>query len=266
MYLPKLLAFLLIATICLGQNAKYSTSAPSPSTESSQSAFASARLLLQQGKYDEAITQLQNLKATNPALKGLSRELGAAYYQKGEFLKAVDNLKTAHAEDLSDNESTQLLGLSYYLAGRPADAIPYLDKVQSWFPRANVDAAYILGICYIQTKDYPKARTAFARMFDVPPDSAAGYLFTARMLLRQEFDPVAEEYAQKAAALDPKLPGAHLLLGELFLYKSRVPEAIQQFQKACQNAFGDAPDWPIIARIGWPLLDQFAEPHCIHIG
>jgi len=42
---------------------------------------------------------------------------------------------------------------------------------------------------------------------------------------------VAEEYAQKAATLDPKLPGAHLLLGELFLYKSRVPEAIEQFQK-----------------------------------
>ncbi len=46
-------------------------------------------------------------------------------------------------------------------------------------------------------------------MFDVPPDSAAAYLFTARMLLRQEYDPVAEEYAQKAAALDPKLPLAH---------------------------------------------------------
>src|SRR5260370_14637390 len=68
-------------------------------------------------------------------------------------------------------------------------------------------------------------------MFDVPPDSAASYLFTARMLLRQEFDPVAEEYAQKAAALDPKLPLAHFLLGELYLFKSRVPEAIAEFQK-----------------------------------
>src|SRR5258706_3883677 len=189
MYLPKLLAFLLIATICLGQDAKDSTSAPSPSTESSQPVFASARLLLQQGKYDEAITQLQNLKATNPALRGLSRELGAAYYQKGEFLKAVDNLKTAHAEDLSDNESTQLLGLSYYLAGRPADAIPFLEKVQSWFPRANVDAAYILGICYIQAKDYPKARTAFARMFDVPSDSPGATRLSARRVLLQEFGP-----------------------------------------------------------------------------
>jgi len=40
--------------------------------------FSSARLLLEQGKYDEAISQLQSLSASNPALKGLARELGVA--------------------------------------------------------------------------------------------------------------------------------------------------------------------------------------------
>jgi tetratricopeptide (TPR) repeat protein len=125
----------------------------------------------------------------------------------------------------------QLLGISYYLANRPADAIPALERVQTWFPNANVDAAYILGICYIQTKDYPHARSAFAKMYGVRDESAASYLFTARMLLRQEFSPVAEEYAQKAAALDPKLPLVHFLLGELYLYHSKIPEAIAEFQR-----------------------------------
>ena len=74
-------------------------------------------------------------------------------------------------------------------------------------------------------------RIAFVRMFNVPADSAASYLFTARMLLRQGFDPIAEEYAQKAVALDPKLPLAHFLLGQLYTYKSRIPEAIAEFQK-----------------------------------
>ena len=61
-----------------------------------------------------------------------------------------------------------------------------------------MDAAYILGICYIETKDYSNARKAFAKMFAVPPDSAASYLFTARMMLRFDLDVVAEEYAKKA--------------------------------------------------------------------
>jgi len=58
-------------------------------------------------------------------------------------------------------------------------------------------------------------------MFEVPPESPAAYLFTARMLLRQEFYPIAEEYAQKAIDLDPKLPLAHHFLGELYLYNRR---------------------------------------------
>lgn len=186
---------------------------------------------MQQGKLDDAIAELQTIEASKPDAKGLDLELGTVYYKKSDYPKAIEYLTKATAADPNNNEAQQLLGLSYYLGGHPAQAIPLLEKVQAWFPRANVDASYILGICYIQTKDYPQARKAFAKMFDVPSDSAASYLFTARMLLRQEFDPVAEEYAQKAVALDPKLPLAHFLLGELYLYKSRLPEAIAEFQK-----------------------------------
>jgi len=186
---------------------------------------------MQQGKFDDAIANLEALRSGNPHAQGLDLELGTAYYKKSDFPKAIEYLKKASATDPRNGEATQLLGLSYYLGGHPADAIPLLEQVQGWYPRANVDAAYILGICYIQTKDYARARTAFARMFEVPPDSAASYMFTARMLLRQEFDPIAEEYAQKAVALDPKLPLVHFLLGELYLYKSRIPEAMAEFQK-----------------------------------
>jgi tetratricopeptide (TPR) repeat protein len=193
--------------------------------------FVSSRHLLQQGKYDDAISQLQNIASRDPNAKGLPHELGAAYYQKGDYVKATQYLQQASQQDPNDNEAIQLLGLSYYLSGRPADAIPHLEKVQSWYPRANVDASYILGMCYMQTHNYDQARKAFARMYEVPEDSAASYLFAARMLLRQEFEPVAAEYAQKAVSLDPKLPHAHFLLGELNMFKSKIPEAIAEFKK-----------------------------------
>ncbi len=211
--------------------------APDPSPDA---AIAEARRLSQQGKFDEAIAQLEALAAKQPDGKGLSHELGVVYYKKGDYLKAVASLKKALEENPSDSEAVQLTGLSYYLAGRPAEAIAPLEKVQTWYPSANVDAAYILGVCYIQTKDYPDARKAFARMFAVPADSAASYLFTARMLLRQDFTPVAEEYAKKAVELDPKLPLTHSLLGEIYLYKSRLPEAIEQFQKELELNPGEA--------------------------
>ena len=193
--------------------------------------FAEARRLMQQGKYDAAIEKLQDLAAKSPKPAGVSHELGMAYYKKADYLKAAEYLKQATAENPDDKEAVQLLGLSYYLAGRPAEAIPYLEKVQAWYPRANVDASYVLGISYIQNKDYPNARKAFATMFDLPPESGAAYLVTARMLFRQEFLPIAEEYAQKAIAVDPKLPLAHQLLGEVHMYMSKIPEAINDFQQ-----------------------------------
>ena len=243
--MPKVrwLCFILCSTLTFsGSEAARQVPQPeqaAPSVESSRASssqpstadFDEPRRLLQQGKYDEALATLHDIEEKHPATPGLSHEFGIAYYKKGDYLNAMASLRKAQEENPSDREAVQLLGLSYYLAGRPAEAIPPLEQVQAWFPTANVDAAYILGICYIQTKDYPHARVAFAKMFGVPPESAASYLFTARMLLRQDFGPVAEEYAQKAAALDPKLPLVHFLLGELDLYHSKISEAIAEFQK-----------------------------------
>jgi tetratricopeptide (TPR) repeat protein len=220
--------------------------------------FDEARRLSQQGKYDDALAALHQLESAHPGMKGLSHEFGVAYYKKGDYSSAIVSLKKAQEENAGDSEALQLLGLSYYLAQRPADAIPELERVQTWFASANVDASYILGICYIQTKDYPHARKAFAKMFDVPADSAASYLFTARMLLRQDFGPVAEEYAHKAVALDAKLPLAHQLLGELYLYHSQFDEAIAEFRKELEINPGSAAAYYKLAD-GYSRVQKFDE-------
>jgi len=134
------------------------------------------------------------------------------------------------AEDPQDREAVQLRGLSLFQLGRPAEAIPYLKQVQSWIGSASVDSNYVLGLCYIHTQNYDEARRSFAQLYGVPPDSGAAHLFLARMLLRQEYDPIAEQNAKQAAALDPKLPLVHYLLGEFYLYKSNVEKAIQEFE------------------------------------
>src|SRR5467141_3773175 len=217
-----------------------------------------ATLLMQQGKNEEALKFLESIAAAEPARRGVVRQIGIVYYRKNDFLKAAASFKKALEEDPGDNEAVQLLGLSYYLAGRPSEAIGPLEKVQTWYPSANVDASYILGICYLQTKDYARARKAFAKMFGVAPDSAASYLFTARMLLRQDFGPAAEEHARKAVELDSRMPRAHLLLGELYLYKSRVPEAIEQFEKELELNPGEAAVYYKLAD-GYSRLQKYEE-------
>jgi len=224
------LAGVLLALLPQSDSAKAPQSRPQASVPSA-SPFAEAQHLLELGKFTEAITQLEVMQNQTPPPKGLAHELGVAYYKKGDYPNAILNLQKALKENPDDGEATQLTGLSLYLAGRPAEAIPYLQKVQSWYPRANVDAAYILGVAYIQSNQFPQAREAFAKMFGVPGDSAAAYLFCARMLLRLDFTAATEDYGLKAVSLDPKLPMAHYLLGELYLYQSKTAQAIAQFEQ-----------------------------------
>jgi predicted Zn-dependent protease len=62
---------------------------------------------------------------------------------------------------------------------------------------------------------YDDARRAFATQYRFPPDSPSAYLLAARMMLRREYLPTAESTAQKALTLNPNLPMAHLLLGQI---------------------------------------------------
>jgi len=202
-----------------------------PNSEShASSRLSESRTLIEQGKLDDAIQQLRQLQVAEPTAKGVNHELGIAYFRKSEFLQAVNAFTKAMEEDPQDREAVQLRGLSLFQLGRSAEAIPYLKQVQSWIGPANVDANYVLGLCYMHTQNYEEARRSFAHMYGVPPESASAHLFLARMLLRQGYDPIAEQNAQKAAAMDPKLPLVHYLLGEFYLYKSNVQKAIEEFE------------------------------------
>jgi tetratricopeptide (TPR) repeat protein len=199
--------------------------------QSEKDALATARSLLQQGRNDEAIAWLTNVAATHPELKGVNHELGVAYYREGEYLAASDYLQRAWNENKGDRDAVQLLGLSYYFSGRPIEAIPALERVRSWRPNANIDAMYILGICYAVAERDADARGMFAQLYGVSADSAAAHLLVARMLLRLGFDPVAEREVRAAILISPQLPLAHFTLGELSLYAGNYPRAVQEFKE-----------------------------------
>ena len=220
-------ALVLSASFILGQNT--TTAKPNESSGTSTQ-LSEATRLVEGNNLDEAIQKLRALQAENVEPEGVEHELGLAYYRKGDFLQAQNAFAKAMERNPNDRESIQLRGLSLYQLGRPAEAISYLKQVQSWIGGANVDANYVLGLCYMHTQNYDEARKSFAQMYGAEPDSAAAHLFLARMLLRQGYDPIAEQAAQKAAALDPKLPLVHYLLGELYLYKSNVSKAIEEFE------------------------------------
>jgi len=222
-------------------------------TRQEDEALAAARSLFQQNKNDEAIAQLKALAARRPGMPGINHELGVAYYRKGEYLEAAKYLAHAWKENPEDRDAAQLLGLSYYFSAKPAEAIPPLEKIRSWNPTSHTDAMYILGLCYVLTKNYSQALETFARLYGVGADSAPAHLLFGRILLRQGFDPVAEQEIRKALSLSPQLPLAHFTLGEFHVFKADHGKAVREYETELAINPGYAPALTRLGEVYWRL-------------
>lgn len=204
------------------------------SAKSQPNPIEQAEFLLSSGKIDAAISVLSTISRTASNESQISHLLGMAYYQKTDYERAVEQLSRAIKGSPEDSrqyrQDVQMLGLSHYLLGHIKEAVPYLEQVKNWAPD-NVEMAYTLGISYIQSHNPDKAREAFARMFSVSPASASAYLINAQMMIRQQFEEFAEKELQKALELDPKLPQANFLLGEMAIYHANLDQGIEFLKK-----------------------------------
>jgi tetratricopeptide (TPR) repeat protein len=187
---------------------------------------AEVRKLIDDGKATEAIARLEKLGDQTPELAYL---LGVAYYHADDYPHAIERLTAVRGKLTRDTlqwrEATQVLGLSLYVTGRYADAIPLLEDTRAWAP-GNLELGYVLGQAYIQTRQPDRARVALAQTFAVPPDSAAAHVVNAQMMLRLELEPLAEAELKQALAKDPKTLRANYLLGQLALFRGRLDESI----------------------------------------
>ena len=205
-----------------------------PSSKSQPNQVEQAESLLSSGKIDAAIKLLSTISRSASNETQISHLLGLAYYQKADYEGAVEQLSRALKGSPEDSrqyrQDVQMLALSHYLLGHIKEAIPYLEQVKNWAPD-NVEMAYTLGISYIQSHNPDKARESFARMFSVSPGSASAYLINAQMMIRQQFEEFAEKELQKSLELDPKLPQANYLLGEMAIYHANLEPGIEFLKK-----------------------------------
>jgi tetratricopeptide (TPR) repeat protein len=202
-----------------------------------------ARALINAGKPRDAIAMLEKIRAGGASLPEIAQLLGVAYYHADDYSRAIE-LLTPLVDRLPEDsterrETVQVLGLSLYLAGRFAEAVPRLEATRAW-ASGNQQLAYVLGQAYIQTRQPAKAREVLAALFGVPPESAAAHLIAAQLMIRLEHEALARPELERALTLDPKLPRANFLLGQMALFRGRLDEAIALTERELAINPGDA--------------------------
>ena len=154
---------------------------------------------------------------------------GVDLYQQQQYSQAIqilgDAVKSEDPKSSDYKESVLIIGQSYFMLSQAPKAIPWLEKV----PTVN-EANYMLGYAYLQTSQRQQSEIAFARLFGLAPDSAAGHLLAGQMMLKKEYETEAVAEVNQALLLNPKLPEAHFLLGEVAIYRGRLEEGIAEMK------------------------------------
>jgi tetratricopeptide (TPR) repeat protein len=229
---------LVCAVACFGWQLGAQQSAPASSASAGASqavpTLEQAQQLTAKGRLDQSLEELDALARLGPEPPGAERLRGFIYYQQNKFSEADTAFAKALEQDPKDAEALQMRGVTLFRMGKPAEAIPLLEQAHASVPNANIDPNYVLGVSYMQVRRYDDARHAFAAQYNFEPDSAPAYLLAARMFLHQEFVQAAEESARKALQLNPGLPLAHQLLGEIALSRNNTSGAIVEFEKEKQ--------------------------------
>ena len=109
-------------------------------------------------------------------------------------------------------------------------AAPLLEAASAASPE-RPDLARASGLCYLRLHNARGARLAFARLFNVPPDSAQARLLTAKMMIAEQLEDMAEAELREAVRLGPKLPELHFMLGEIALFHNDIDSGISEMQQ-----------------------------------
>ncbi|HET9369387.1 MAG TPA: tetratricopeptide repeat protein [Vicinamibacterales bacterium] len=167
-----------------------------------------ARELVETGKYEEAIDQLQAFLRDEPTLlPRLSRELTA----KAHGLRA---------QQLAD-------------ARNFSEAIPHYRAFLEVMPQDG-NGWSGLGVALIASGQPADAAAAFQRAVEADPTNAGFHQNAARALLDRGSIPEASAHAERAVALDGANPGAHDVLARTLIARGRYADARREFERALQ--------------------------------
>lgn len=179
------------------------------------------------GRYDEAIVEYRKAVDAAPRDAAFQFNLALAYYKSAQVPAAAATFATVVSLKPDHLNARLLLGDCYLQMGRFQDAIDQLALWEADYGD-NPAFAYILGSALIETDRLDQGQRLIDRIFS-KGDSAEAHLLMATVHLRRTDNPAALGELQKAAALNPKLPLVHSLMGRALLRTGDQEAAAQAF-------------------------------------
>jgi tetratricopeptide (TPR) repeat protein len=192
----------------------------------SQELFFTGRALIEDGRYADAVAQLQRAVQLFPQASYAMNAIGLAYWKQGLLDQAIQPLQQAIAISPRWAYPRNILSLVLMEQRRYAEAEQALNA--TLLVKADDSTSHhALAQLYLQTGRVMDAETSLRSALDYNPGNAYAYQTYGRLEETRARPDDAERLYRLAIRLEPDEPAFPVSLAELLRGRGRVPEAQQ---------------------------------------
>ena len=199
-----------------------------------QELYADGMQAVRQGRYQQALQNLQRAVALKPAYAKAHAAMGTIYLQLGDFPESEKALTLALNINPNLIQAEANLAALYTRTKRLDDAI----RVYQNLIRRQPESLQVrLGIAsaYQQAERFPKAIEAYLESLKRSPNLAAAMTNLASCYEAVEDDAQAIRYYKAALAVEPNLPMANGNLGAIYQEQGELDKALPLLETAIRS-------------------------------
>ncbi len=188
-------------------------------------------ILIQQGKIDEAISQLEQALRLRPDDAVQHSNLGLALAQAGRVSEAIAHYEQALRIKPDYAKAHSNLGLALARVGKPQEAMEQFEQALRINPNL-ADAQCNLGVVLAQTGRAPEAIEHFEQALRINPDDAETHDNLGKAFLQEGRLSDAIGHFGQALRINPDDAKAHYNLGLALAQTGKIKEAIAHLEQA----------------------------------
>lgn len=184
------------------------------------------------------ILQLDRLRPEDPEAK-LFR--GMLLYFGGDELAALEIFKQVMEKNGNQEDVLVAYGIHYFLQGIYGPegffwkSMEYLRRAEEINPKHWM-AHYLIGLVYLHTQQYPRAKEAFAGLLKDTPHSPDVLLRLARVLAELGEFKESGASIREAENLEPNTSSVRFARALLYFRQVRLKKAVREMELAVENA------------------------------
>jgi tetratricopeptide (TPR) repeat protein len=180
---------------------------------------------------DNLASILSSQKAQREQVAQYALARGLSLMQEKKYDRAVSEFKRAAAFNPEMIEAYEYLGKTYQITGKSKEAIEAFKSGVAYNPTSE-KAITSLGNAYIEAKQYDEAEKQFKRLAMVAPTSAYPYNSLGHIYQVTSRFTDAEAQFKKVIKLSPRDANGYYGLGLALSKQKKYAEAIEQFEEA----------------------------------